>query len=127
MLKNIIFFLLLIVVISCSLEHSNPLDPKNSGIQAPNEVTNIIVTKTAQNHVNITWASQPAVDGYFIYRSFSEDGQFDRLEILAAGTTTYLDLITITNYHTWYKLSAYIIVAGDSLEGYRSAPKTWNN
>lgn len=127
MKKKLIPILLFILVVSCSLDHSNPLDPEKSGIPAPSEITGIHVVLDAQNHVNISWNTQPEVDGYYIYRSFSEDGEYDKLSALSTTTSSYLDLITITNYHSWYKLSAYIIIEADSLEGIRSAPHTWNN
>jgi fibronectin type 3 domain-containing protein len=125
--KIFLALILFVMVLSCSLEHSNPLDPENSGIDAPNEISGINVMLTTQNHVSLNWNPQQNIDGYFIYRSFSEDGQFDREAILSNTTSSYTDEITITNYHTWYKLSAYIIVEEDSLEGMRSDPKTWNN
>ena len=130
MIKKIGAFFLLVLFISCSLDHSNPLDPANSGIEAPSEVTGVQVSLTTENHVNISWNPHPNIEGYYIYRSFSEDGDYEPPVIVGATISSYLDLITInhiTPYHAWYELSAYIIVDGDSLEGYRSAPKTWNN
>jgi len=127
MMKIMLLFLFCVVFLSCTLDHSNPLDPENSGIDAPSEITGINVTLTSQNHVNISWNSQQHSDGYFLYRSYSEDGQFDVLPDYNGQNSNFLDLETITNYNCWYKVSAYVIVESDSLEGIRSAPHTWNN
>ena len=125
-------YLLLVIfalMLSCSLEHSNPLDPENSGIDAPSEVTGINVTFTNPNHISISWNSMQNIDGYFIYRSFSEDGYYDLYADLGSNITSHSDETISQNYKVWYKVSAYIFVDDEEnfLEGMRSDPKTWNN
>ncbi|MDO9578013.1 MAG: hypothetical protein Q7J16_09020 [Candidatus Cloacimonadales bacterium] len=130
MIKKLCAIVALALIISCSLDHSNPLDPENSGIEAPSEVTGIQVSFSAPNHVSISWNPKTYVDGYFLYRSFSEDGLYDLFVDLENSISSYSDETISQNYKIWYKVSAYIFIdeeENDYLEGYRSAPKTWNN
>ena len=122
--------MILSLIISCSLEHSNPLDPENSGIEAPSEITGIQVSFSAPNHVSISWNSKQNIHGYFLYRSFSEDGLYDLFVDLDNSISSYSDETISQNYKIWYKISAYIFIdedENDFLEGIRSAPKTWYN
>ena len=127
MIKKIGLLVLFILIISCSLEHSNPLDPENSGIEAPAEITGIIITLTSQNHVTISWNPLFDINGYYVYRSFSEDGQYETPIEISSSESSYFDEITVTNYNCWYMISAYKIIDEEILEGMRSAPQTWNN
>jgi len=126
-------FLLILLIISCSLDRTNPLDPLVSGESYPEEVPNIDVSISG-NNIEITWDTMLNVDGYYIYRSQSYDGLYvlikeedDDGEI---PVTSFLDqeVDLSNNNEYWYKMSAYILIGIDEekLEGYRSEPKTWN-
>ena len=126
-MKNIIAILILLLTISCSLDRTNPLDPLVSGENHPEEVPNMEVA-TSGNNIVITWDSMLNVDGYFIYRSQSYDGLFTQIKDETNSEINIYedDQVDIPGNFYWYKMSAYIIVDGEKLEGYRSEPKTWN-
>jgi len=62
-----------------------------------------------------------------VYRSFSENGQYEDPIEISSSASSYFDEITITNYNCWYMISAYKIIDDEILEGIRSTPQTWNN
>ena len=130
MFKITIVIILLLLLISCSLERNNPLDPLNSGIQAPNKVTGINISITEENTIEIQWdAINPIyIDGYFIYRSqIHTGGLYSIISEPEKTDSLYEDVnVVIPGYDYWYKMSAYKIVDGKKLEGYRSEPKSWN-
>jgi len=119
---------LILFTLSCSLDRTNPLDPMVSSINAPNKVTSIYIATTADNTIMITWASMPTVSGYYLYRSQSYDGLYEIiLDEDDETVSSYEDQgVNIPGNFYWYKMSAYIMVDGEKLEGYRSEPKTWN-
>lgn len=121
------FFLLFAV--SCSLERNNPLDPLNSGIQAPGKVTGINISVTEENTVEIQWDSMNPIyiDGYFIYRSQIYDGLYSLIFEPDNTDSLYedIDVFIPPNFY-WYKMSAYKIIEDKKLEGYRSEPRSWN-
>ena len=129
-MKNIILSILILFILSCSLDRTNPLDPLVSGTNAPNEVTNIQVSITVNNTIIISWNSVNTVDGYYIYRSQSYDGLYKLIIDLENlnNIDEYEDSenIEIPGNFYWYKMSAYIELDEGKLEGYRSEPKTWN-
>ena len=128
-MKNVILFILFLFILSCSLDRTNPLDPLVSGKAAPEEVPNIEVATTENNTIMITWNSLSNIDGYYIYRSQSYDGLYELIIDLEnlndIDEYEYRDVEIPGNFY-WYKMSAYILVDGEKLEGYRSEPKTWN-
>ena len=126
-MKYIILIILILFTLSCSLDRTNPLDPMVSGINAPNKVTSIYVATTADNTIMINWDPIPTVSGYYIYRSQSYDGLYELIK--DEGNITiynYIDDDVEDIFNVWYKMSAYILVGEEKLEGYRSEPKTWN-
>lgn len=127
-MKYILPIILILFTISCSLDRTNPLDPLVSGNDAPNEVTNIQVSITENNTIIITWNSMMTVDGYYIYRSQSYDGLYELiLDEDNNSVSLYEDEgVDVPGNFYWYKMSAYILINGEKLEGYRSEPKTWN-
>ncbi len=127
-MKYIIPIILILFSISCSLDRTNPLDPLVSGNDAPSKVTNIAVAITENNTIIITWNSMMTVDGYYIYRSQSYDGLYELiLDEENNSVSLYEDHdVDIPGNFYWYKMSAYILIDGEKLEGYRSEPKTWN-
>ena len=127
-MKYILLITLILFTISCSLDRTNPLDPLVSGTNAPNEVTNITVVTTENNTIIISWNSVNTVDGYYIYRSQSYDGLYKLiLDEENNSVSLYEDNdVDIPGNFYWYKMSAYILINEEKLEGYRSEPKTWN-
>ncbi len=127
-MKYILLITLIRFTISCSLDRTNPLDPLVSGTNAPNEVTNITVVTTENNTIIISWNSVNTVDGYYIYRSQSYDGLYKLiLDEENNSVSLYEDNdVDIPGNFYWYKMSAYILINEEKLEGYRSEPKTWN-
>lgn len=127
-MKYIILIILLLFIISCSLDRTNPLDPLVSDINAPNKVTNIQVTTTVNNNIMITWNPMINIKGYYIYRSQSYDGLYKLIKDEGDHEESHYEDtdVEIPGNFYWYKMSAYIQVNGEKLEGYRSDPKTWN-
>lgn len=127
-MKYIILISLILFTLSCSLDRTNPLDPTVSSINAPNKVTSIYVATTADNTIIITWDPMSTVSGYYIYRSQSYDGLYELIMDENDETvSSYEDQeVNIPGNFYWYKMSAYILVDEEKLEGYRSEPKTWN-
>jgi len=115
---------------SCSLDRTNPLDPLVSNKEAPGRVTGIQVMTTENNTIFITWNSMQAATGYYIYRSQSYDGFYALIIDIEKGLNDiheYEDLdVDIPGNFYWYKMSAYIIIDEEQLEGYRSEPITWH-
>ena len=130
MFKITIVITLLLLLISCSLERTNPLDPLSSGIQAPNKVTGINISITEEDNVLIQWdAINPNyIDGYYIYRSQAYDGLYSIIFEPDETDSLYedIDVIIPPNFY-WYKMSAYKIVEDKKLEGYRSEPRSWGS
>ena len=126
----IIPIILILFTISCSLDRTNPLDPLVSNINAPNKVTNIQVVPiyATDNKIIISWNPMINISGYYIYRSQYHNGLYvlikDEGDIEESHYEDH-EVDIPTNFY-WYKMSAYIMVDGEKLEGYRSEPKTWN-
>lgn len=130
MFKITIIIITLSLVISCSLslERNNPLDPLNSGIQAPGKVTGINISIIAENTIKIQWnpMNPNFIDGYFIYRSQIHTGGLYSIIYEPNETDSlYEDVNVDPNRIYWYKMSAYKIIEDKKLEGYRSEPRSW--
>ena len=127
-MKYLILFTLILFVISCSLDRTNPLDPLVSGTNAPNRVTDIDVVTTENNTIIISWNSVTNVNGYYIYRSQSYDGLYELIKDEEDPEEYHYEDndVDIPGIFYWYKMSAYILIDEEKLEGYRSEPKTWN-
>ncbi len=130
MLKIAIATISLLLIISCSLDRNNPLDPFYSGIQAPGKVTGINISITEEYTIEIQWEpmNPDFIDGYFIYRSQTYDGLYSIIFEPDEADSLYEDVdVVISENFYWYKMSAYKIVEDKKLEGYRSEPKSWSN
>ena len=125
-LKKVLILTFIIILASCSLDKSNPLDPSNSGIQAPGKVTGIEVDKISPTIIEIRWNSMINIDGYYIYRSGSYYGHYNQICESTPSDTLYIDHDISSELYYWYKMSAFISVGNKKLEGYRSEPKTRN-
>lgn len=130
-IKYIVLLISFLLVLACSLDYDNPLDPKSSGIEEPPIVRGLNVVLTWQDSVFITWhpVNNYLIDGYYLYRSLDENGYYRRLTEanLAYSDTLYKDAeVDIFEKGYWYKISAYVALQDTVLEGYRSDPETWN-
>ena len=130
-MKKIIFAILCITFLfGCSLDHSNPLDND----KAPSKVIGIEVEAIqSPPKVVITWQDMPDLSaedggGFYIYRSLSYDGAYERIATIEDPTiTTYQDedVILTGEYFYYYKISAYKNIDGERLEGQRSDPVSY--
>ena len=110
----------------CTLERNNPLDPKNSGVEAPKEVINIQISASGAGStvkwVEVSWTGRAEDAGYYIYRGMSYTGRFQRLEengIPTSASIVYPDNSVFSGNTYYYKVSAF----NDSgLEGPISSP-----
>ncbi len=129
------------MLLSCSLDRSNPLDPNKHDINIPPLVENFhidgteiiqgdyVYIKSTNKSVDMVWDNDvTGVAGYYIYRSMAYDG----LYILVAtenhipsddNTQSCTDTGLVPDSWYYYKISAY---NDKGLEGYRSSWKlTW--
>lgn len=128
-MKILICIISLIILISgCALERSNPLDPVENDIKVPNEVIGISVSYNSSDEISISWLAQDDADGYYIYRCQSIDGYYQRIDdnlLNSELIDSFIDDEIIPGTWYYYKMSAYIVIDGKKLEGWRSGPKTW--
>ena len=125
-MKYFILITLILLTLSCSLKRTNPLDPLVSKEGYPGEVHNIDVSIPVSNSVTITWTPVPDADGYYIYRSQGYDDLYELIGVVD-DNCEYEDSFDFNpQSNFWYKVSAYIVVDDEKLEGFRSDPKTWN-
>ena len=127
-MKQIFIIPFLLLLVACSLPHDNPLDPENSGIPAPSQVSGITIDRPQSGYVPINWDSVASVDGYYIYRSQSYYGDYVlHKEITDWNVTEYHDDKNyISGNWYYYILSAYKIIDDKKFEGTRSRKVTWN-
>ena len=124
-MKYFMLIVLILLTLSCSLKRTNPLDPLVSGEGYPGDVHNVHVAIPVNNSVVITWSSVTGAEGYYVYRSQSYDGLYE-LRGDDVPTNGYVDSFDLNpEGFYWYKVSAYILVDGEKLEGFRSEPTTW--
>jgi len=104
-----------LIMLSCGLERSNPLDPAGSNINTPDLVTGINLGSSGQGaiekYVTISWTplQENKADGYFIYRSSSFDGSFDLLTVIRnREQSLYTDTYKIVPGPYFYKMSAFV-------------------
>lgn len=137
-MKRICFLMIIsLLVLSCSLDRANPLDPFGHSIYSPKGVDNFRVIgeyietgnyiKSYNNTVLLNWSNSNDLQegcGYYIYRSKDHDGlyvqvrdldfQEDDTEVAWEDNATHgLE----PNKWYYYKISAY---NSQGLEGYRS-------
>jgi len=123
-MKKLIKLLIVIsslIMLSCGLDRSNPLDPAGSHINTPKKVTGIDLSSSGQGAIDkfvvISWTPLPEGDanGYFIYRSRSYDGTFDLIaEIRNREESLYTDNYKIVTGPYFYKMSAFVYLDEDN-------------
>jgi hypothetical protein len=128
-MKNIIILTAIVLILcSCALDRSNPLDPVVNDIEVPKEVIGIDISHSSSYEIDISWSSQDDADGYYIYRCLSIAGLYDRIdndELNSGSKEDFTDKQIIPGTWYYYKMSAYRWVGNRRLEGTRSGPKTW--
>ncbi len=126
-----ILLVISVLVSSCGLKRSNPLDPLgNSGVVSPDPVVGISYSTSATNQnprfVSLRWtANSPSnTSGYYIYRGIGYYSAF----ALVDSVTTNEFIHSSTNDQTvlpgdyYYRISAYKGYNGGNLEGRKSEP-----
>ena len=128
MIKKIYVILFLLILISCSLDRDNPIDPLHSGIDAPRKVTGIEVINVDNDHLIISWNTMESIDGYYIYRSTYFDGKYGKIvDEISPSDSLFADTdVELPENFYYYKMSAFKEINGEILEGYRSEPKYVN-
>ncbi|MDY6914993.1 MAG: hypothetical protein SVM86_01580 [Candidatus Cloacimonadota bacterium] len=122
MRKIILSIFIVTVLFACSLDHSNPLDVDTE----PPEVVNINIEQQ-QNppKMILTWNKAEDCDGYYIYRSQSYNGVYERIAIIDNPEITIYedtDVDFSDEYFYFYRLSAYRVIGERKLEGKRTDP-----
>lgn len=112
--SRIIFAFLLILLFSCELEKSNPLDPDNGGeIPSRPIIDNLLYNNEVNpNRIELYWEDLNTAAGINIYRSLYLDGEYQIIETYNAESENFENRYFFdTNiYHGntyYYKLSAF--------------------
>jgi len=116
-----------ILITSCSLDRSNPLDPYGNDITAPIKVTGLNIAEYSFQSVNLSWDAQEGIPTYYIYRSPTYDGFYSRVDTVhvAIADSLFEPTASVEDFDdellsgTWY---AYKVsgVTEEKLEGERS-------
>ena len=122
--------LLLLIISSCSLDRSNPLDPiNNSSIRVPGQVIGVELSvsplSASPRYIDIRWRGMDNVDGYYIYRAYSLHSSFERIVTITNNQVIqHRDDSNVFSGGTyWYKVSAFNDYPEGRLEGQRSTPQ----
>jgi hypothetical protein len=122
----VITLLSLMLVISCDLRRSNPLDPEShSDIYAPPRVTGLTATGSgpgvANKFVELRWTkNQTHTDGYYIYRGLAYNAEYARVDSIGnvSPDAIVTKIVTIISPGFYYfKVSAYKDYPSGRLEG----------
>lgn len=124
---TILFILVILFSVGC-ISRNNPLDPYgHTNVSAPQKVSGFEGSAHSSTTVRLTWSKSLGINGYYIYRSMSMNGKYERVDnnMLNSGNFEYFlnhDATFIVSQYYWYKISAYTLVGDRKLEGYRSEP-----
>ena len=128
-MKKIILLLSFFMILSFGcMKRDNPLDPYgHPDVVVPQKVSNFSGSALSGTTVKLTWTASASVSGYYIYRSMSMNGKYERVDdnrLNAGGFEEFLNIdnTLMASEYYWYKISAYILVNDRQLEGYRSEP-----
>lgn len=118
-----------LLIISCSLDRDNLLDPAgNPEINYPPTVDSLWVLSS---NYDLTWLKPRKVindsillaDGYYVYGAKEYNSKFDRLATQTSSNDTIFNVEDLYDYR-WFQVSSYLIYffegEADTLEGYRS-------
>lgn len=123
--KKFFLFFSFLLILSCELKHSNPLDPVGNDVTVPSIVTGIelmLYTNEAnQIFIEVKWSdegnAQIAQYNYNIYRGLSYYGVYEKVKSQSNSPFNDYDIISGNRYY--YKMSA---VNQEGLEGPFSSP-----
>lgn len=76
---------------------------------APGNITSI---SGADGKVQLSWSATSNATGYQLYRATSKNGNYSRVANLAAGITNYTDKYVSAGAEYYYKVRAYVSIAG---------------
>ncbi len=123
---KLFYFLLIIItfvgICACSLKKSNPLESHAfPGDVDWADTDPIVATATGGRRIVIRWKEAKNAVGYYVYRSMSYNGRYDRLDdgdIHSVNTGsnelyTYTDHAIQLNRLYYYKVSAYNDAGGE--------------
>ncbi|MBS3741825.1 MAG: hypothetical protein KGY74_06875 [Candidatus Cloacimonetes bacterium] len=131
-----IFVILLIIVLSCSLDRTNPLDPEvNSNIYTPPRVDSLWVYF---NNFKLTWIkpyyhdqdTTIYADGYFVWGARSWNTKFDLIDNNVGADNTIIDVeeFYVERNYLVFRVSSYLVYPpNDTLVGYSSKAVTFQN
>ena len=133
-LYSIIILLAAVFLISCSLERSNPVDPENnSDVIVPGEIADLDLTPSTSSstvkYMDLTWSRVSSIDGYYIYKATTYDGEYIRADnggengVPPADSLYFRDTEVQEDETYYYSVSAYTRVDEFILEGKRSIPR----
>ena len=123
----VLFTLVLLFSVGC-ITRNNPLDPYgHSDVSAPQRISGLEGNAHSGTAVELAWTPSSIVDGYYLYRSMSMNGKYERVDkdqLNSAEADKFIDHNNafIARQYYWYKISGYVLVGDRKLEGYRSEP-----
>ena len=102
-------------------QYSNESCATSGTCYAPTDFTFEYVGETYK--IKLRWQKPEPHDGlsgYYLFRKYGEDGEYERIKVFNANTTSFTDNTTVNEGHYYYKLYAYY----QSTDCY-SAPAAW--
>lgn len=117
----------LLLLVSCGLKRSNPLDPEaNEDILVPEQVSELLTFPSppgvANKYVRLSWRpnSTSTTDGYYIYRGLSYYSAYARVDtVFVVSEYNHTEILPGDYY---YKVSGFKTYGNQRLEGRQSAP-----
>lgn len=87
----------------------------------PTKVANLKVGETTKTAITLQWDAMSGIEGYYLYKSASTEENYTLIQQIAdSSVTTYQDAQVEPNGVYYYKISAYLTVNGEILEGVHS-------
>ena len=97
---------------------SSPQSKPVSGKPAPQKVILKSVSSSGHNALKIMWNQVEGADGYYIYRSTEENGEYRYLNKIDGGNNlSYSNTGILTGTTYYYKVCAYKTVNGTNISG----------
>lgn len=92
---------------------------KQFGQYAKLQATEITSAKRwSYNKIDLEWKKVKNADGYRIYRSMKEDGEYQRVTTVTdADNLTYRDEVPTCGRKYYYKVAAYMLIDGEKQSG----------
>lgn len=127
----IVMLVFSVLLSSCGLKRSNPLDPLGNGdVVVPDPVVNILLNTSALNQtpktVTIRWSQNSSLNtsGYYIYRSLSYNSSYARVGDVMVNEFVHSSAsdASVMPGDYYYRISAYKAYTSGILEGRKSEP-----